>query len=173
MARALAGLFNASVNTGVAATPVIIEPSPLMFTNDQAGHMIARFADAASDAGIGGDLVIPNIETAITTVQVVINLTFNATSGNFEFVFRYRAIGGDDAESSDPSSWQETVASGAEAAPTSAFNNLRIVLALTASNFAVNDVAQFQLYRDNDGGNDTIAADALVSMPGTYLEVIG
>lgn len=164
-----ASLFNASVNLGAFSAPVIPEPSPLTFSNDLANHLIARFPDAAGDVGIGGSLTIPDI--TITTVQVVCNLTFNATTGTFEFVFRYRAIGGDDAETMDPATWQQTVASGAENAPTTAFNKLRIVLSLTAGNFAANDVVQYQFFRDNDGGNDNVSADGLVDMDGTYLEV--
>lgn len=137
------------------------EPYTVAATNDLFAHPIIRFADpAASQAhGIYGVFEVP--QNYVGTAAIVLRWTSTATSGNCRWEFSYRAISGDDAESLDQASFQETVAV-TDAAPSAAHERNTPSMSLTSANLAAGDTVEFFLKRTDDSGVDTMAADALL-----------
>ena len=72
-----------------------------------------------------------------------------------------RAVGGDDIESLDPSTHQESINVN-DTAPSAVFERLEASLAFTAATFAAGDTVLWELSRDKSDAGDTMSADAIV-----------
>lgn len=145
---------------GWAAMPdssgsVFFEPQSIKGTNDPFPQLVAVFNDTATRIGLGGRFTVP--KNYVGTAKVAIVWTSTATSGDVEWDFDYRAVGGDDAESLDQAGTQETVNLN-DTAPSAAWERMECLITLTAANFAVDDEVEFALFRDGTDGGDTIAA---------------
>jgi hypothetical protein len=140
-------------NTGRARQ----EPYDIIGTNDLFQHLIGVLADPASsqEHGFFGAFSVPVNYNSAPEINVVWSTT--ATSGNARMRTRYRAVGGDDTESLDQGSYQETVAV-TDAAPSAAHERMEATMALTAGNIAAEDLFEFYLTRLDDSGTDTLAA---------------
>ena len=86
---------------------VFFEPYDVKATNDQWKHNVLIFNDTAARDGIYGSFEVP--DDYGNTAQLVIRWTATATSGDVEWDFDYRAVGGDDVESLDQAGTQEAV----------------------------------------------------------------
>lgn len=96
----------------------------------------------------------------LTTVELVLVVASQATANDWIIDFDYRAVGG--SETLDPSSWQESVTTGAQTIPGTAFDRQRVTVALTAGNFAALDtVLSRLLVNAGDAGYD-LADELLV-----------
>jgi hypothetical protein len=138
---------------------VWIEPLPVAATNDVWGHFVWRFKDTSTRIGLRGSANIPKNYNASGTTALIVVWSTTATSGNCVWDCDYRAVGGDDAESLDQTSNQESV-TVTDAAPTAAWRRLAASITLTAGNLLADDTLQFELFRDGSDGSDTMAADA-------------
>jgi hypothetical protein len=91
--------------------------------------------------------------------KIIVVWSATLTSGDVVFDFDYRAVGGNDAEGLDDSSWQESV-TVTDTAPGTARRRLTAEMTLTPGNFAVGDTVLFFLGRDGAAGGDTMAGRA-------------
>jgi hypothetical protein len=137
---------------------VFQEPFAIKLTNDQYAQLIWIFQDSNSVASLGGNFQVP--QNYIDTANLVVVWTSTATSGTCTWDFDYRAIGGNDTETLDPSSDQQN-ATGTDTAPTTTgLKRMEFTIALTDGNFAIGDTVQFHLSRDSV--TDSMAADAVL-----------
>ena len=118
------------------------------------------FADTSTKDEVSCSFTIPK-DYVGASKAVVVWTANNATSNSVVWDFDYNAIAADGAESADPAAHTQQ-ATGTSAHGGAAMDVNEISIALTAGNFAVDDVVLFQLGRDGVSGSDTLAADALV-----------
>jgi hypothetical protein len=160
MATHQISLLNGSVapdNTGRAT----VEPADInQGANDVWKYLLWLFASPSGTQahGIYGVFTLPQNYLAGATLIVLWNST--ATTGNVRHRFTYRAVGGDDAESLDQTTNQESV-NGVDTVASTARERMVQTLALTAGNFLAGDTVQWFFERWDDGSNlDTMAANS-------------
>ena len=137
---------------------VFFQSYDVVATNDVWDRMVLTFNDTATRDGIAGGFTVPKSYVAAPVIVVV--WTAVPTSGNVVWDFDYRAVGGNDTESLDQTSNQESI-TVTDAAPTSAHRRLEATMAMTAGNMAVDDEVEFELFRDGTAA-DTMAGAAHV-----------
>lgn len=138
---------------------VFFEPYSIKATNDVWDRLVCIFNDTATRIGLHGGFTVP--KNYVGTAKIIVVWTSTATSGDVEWDFDYRAVGGDDAESLDQAGTQETVNIN-DTAPSAAHERMEASLTLTSGNFAVDDEVEFTLFRDGTDAGDTMAAAAIV-----------
>jgi hypothetical protein len=138
---------------------VFFEPYTLQATNDNWGHLVVLFDDTATRIGLFGAFDVP--QNYISGANIIVHWTSTATSGDVEWDFDYRAVGGNDSESLDQATAQESVNQN-DTAPSATDNRMTVTLALTDSNLLPGDTVEFSLFRDGTDGGDTMAAAATV-----------
>ncbi len=138
---------------------VFLEPYTVKATNDNWGHMVTVFNDTAARDGLRGLFHVP--QDYVDTANLVIVWTTTATSGDVEWDFDYRAVGGNDSESLDQATAQESV-NGNDTAPSATDERMEFSIALTDGNFAVGDTVEFEFFRDGTDGGDGISAAVLL-----------
>lgn len=134
---------------------VYAEPQAVnLQANDRYSGLVFVFADTATRDKLGGSFRVP--QNYVGTPKIGFVWACVPTTGNARWEFDYTAIA--DAESSDPSTDQESVAATV-AAPGTARLAKVTEIALTAANFATADLVQFSIARDGleAGPLDTIA----------------
>lgn len=149
---------------GWAAIPdssgsVFFEPYSVKATNDAWPALVGVFNDTATRIGLHGRFTVP--KNYVGNAKLVIVWSTTATSGDVEWDFDYRAVGGDDAESLDQSGTQESVNLN-DTAPSAAHERMETLITLTAGNFAVDDEVEFTVFRDGTDAGDTIAAAVML-----------
>lgn len=130
-------------------------------TNDVFKHLVLALADpGASEAhGMYGSFSVP--KNYVGTAKIIIVWTSTATTGNAKFDFDYRAVGGNDTESLDQATFQESV-TVTDAAPSATDERMEAEVALTSANLAVDDVVEFYFTREDGSSTDTLAASVTV-----------
>jgi len=149
---------------GFAAKPdtsgnVFLEPYDVKATNDVWDRMVLIFNDTATRIGVHGGFTVP--KNYVGSAKIVVVWTSTATSGDVEWDFDYRAVGGNDTESLDQSGTQETVNLN-DTAPGAAHRRLECLLSLTSTNLTADDEVEFTLFRNGTVAGDTMAAAAIV-----------
>lgn len=127
-------------------------------TNDRWQHMVLSLADPGTNEshGVYGVFDVP--ENYVGTAKIIIVWSSSATSGNnVRLRFRYRAVGGDNAESMDQTGESESV-SVTDADSTTAHRRMVAEISLTSGNFAAGDTVEWDFFRLDDSGTDTLAA---------------
>lgn len=142
-----------------ASGDVFLEPYTIKATNAVWGRLVAIFNDTANRDGLRSGFVVP--KNYVGSANLVVVWTSTATSGDVEWDFDYRAVGGNDSESLDQAGTQESVNAN-DTAPSAAHERMEISIALTDGNFAVDDEVTFELFRDGTDAGDTMAAAAIV-----------
>lgn len=108
--------------------------------------------------GVYGRFRVP--KNYIGSPVVVVEWSATLTSGDVVFDFDYNAVGGNDAESLDPSGWQESE-TVTDTAPGTARRKLSASFTgITGGNLAVDDIVDFFFGRDGADGSDTMAGRA-------------
>ena len=138
---------------------VFFEPYDVKATNDVWDRLVAIFNDTATRIGLRGGFTVPKNYVGSTNIIVV--WTATATTGDVVWDFDYRAVGGNDTESLDQAGTQEAV-TVTDTAPGAVNRRLEASMALTATNLAVDDEVEFELFRDGVAVGDTMAAAAMV-----------
>lgn len=139
-----------------ASGNVFFEPYTVKATNDVWGYGVWVFNDTATRIGLRGAFDVPL--NYIGSANLIIIWTSTATSGDVEFDFDYRSVGGNDTESLDQNSAQESVNLN-DTAPSATDERMELSIPLADGNFAPGDTVQFELFRDGtDGGDDMAAA---------------
>ena len=134
-------------------------------TNDQWANLVWVFNDTATRDELYGTFDVP--QNYVDTANLVVVWTTTATTGDVEWDFDYRAVGGNDTESLDQTGTQESVNS-ADTAPSAAHERLELTIALTDGNLAAGDTVTFALARDGTDAGDTMSAAAILF--GAYFE---
>jgi len=138
---------------------VFFEPYTVKATNDNWGHLVLVFNDTATRIGLRGAFDVP--QNYVGTAKIIIHWTATVTTGDVEYDFDYRAIGGDDTESLDQATAQESVNQN-DTAPSAVNERMTATLTLTSANLAAGDTVEFMLFRDGADAGDTMAAAAIV-----------
>lgn len=136
---------------------VFFQPAAIFQANDLATQMIAVFADTATKIGLGGRFTIP--KNYANNAKAIFVWTANANSGNVQWVFDYRPVGG--SNSLDPSSFIENP-TGNNAAPGTGWNRVETSLSLNSTNFGVDNEVIFVASRDGANAGDNMAANAFL-----------
>lgn len=138
---------------------VFFESYDVKATNDVWDRLVLVFNDTAARDGLHGGFTVP--KDYVDTANLIIVWTSTAITGDVEWDFDYRAVGGDDTESLDQAGTQESVNLN-DTAPSAAHERLETSIALTDANFAADDEVTFTLFRDGTDGGDGMAAAAIV-----------
>ena len=138
---------------------VFFEPYSVKATNDVWKRLVLIFNETSSRRGLRGAFNVP--KDYVGSPKIIVVWTAIATSGDVEWDFDYRAVGGNDVESLDQTGTQQSV-NIADTAPSAIHERLEAVLALTAANLAADDTVLFELFRDGVDAGDTMAAAAIV-----------
>lgn len=147
-----------------ATGEAFFEPYSILATNDIFPHMILRLgaSNAAQPTvkhGVYGRFAVP--QDFVGTAALKIIWTTTLTSGDVAYSFAYRAVGGDDSESLDQGTFQETV-TGTDTAPSAAHERMELSINITSANLAAGDTVEFYFSRDGTAGADTLAGSAIV-----------
>lgn len=138
---------------------VFIEPYSVKATNDNFDHNVLIFNDSGTRIGFYGMFQVPQDYVGTALIKPI--WTSTATSGNCLWDFDYRAIGGDDTESLDQATNQESV-TVTDAAPSAVNERLKPTITPTSGNFAAGDTVEFYFVRDGADASDTMAAAAMI-----------
>ncbi len=142
---------------------VFFEVATVKRTNDFFQELLLIFNDSGNDDEIFGRFQVP--KGYVDTANLLIRWTTTATSGDVEFGFAYRAVGGNDAESLDQATAQESNLSGNnDTAPSAANEQMEFRITLTDGNFAVGDTVQWIFSREGADAGDGIAAAIQVEL---------
>lgn len=133
---------------------VFLEPYDVKATNDVWDRLVLVFNDTATRIGIHGHFDVP--QNYVGTANLIVVWTTTATTGDVEWDFDYRAVGGNDAESLDQAGTQESVNSN-DTAPSATDERMEISIALTDGNFATGDTVEWAFFRDGSDAGDTIS----------------
>ena len=134
---------------------VFFEPYPIKATGDLWDHGHFIFNDTATRLLLYGMFTVP--KNYVGTANAVVVWTTTAVTGDVEWDFDYRAVGGNDTESLDQGTAQESVNAN-DTAPSATDERMEISIALTSANLAVDDNVEFAIVRDGTDVGDTIAA---------------
>lgn len=122
-------------------------------------YFIWVFNDSGTRIGLEFSFDVP--QDYVGAAKFIPVWTSTATSGNVPWDVDYRAVGGNDIESLNQATVQETVTI-TDAAPSAAAERLEAIIVPTASNFAAGDSVQGTLFRDGAEAADTMAAAAIL-----------
>lgn len=140
---------------------VFFEPYTVKATNDFFKHLVLIFNDSGNDDEFFSTFEVP--QNYSSAANLVVIWTSTATSGDVEFGFAYRAVGGNDAESLDQATAQESLLSGNnDTAPSAANERMEFSISLTDGNFAAGDTAEYIFSREGADGGDGMAAALIV-----------
>jgi len=150
-----------------ASGDVFFEPVTIKATNDFFKGLVLVFNDSGNDDECFGRFHVP--QNYVGSANLVIVWTTTAITGDVEWGFAYRAVGGNDTESLDQATAQESLLSGNnDTAPSAVNERMEYVISLTDGNFAAGDDVQFIFSREGADGGDTLAA--AVRVYGLYFE---
>jgi len=135
----------------------IFEPFESNFgTNNTFKRLLLRFIDSGADNGIRGGFDVPN--DYVGTPRLVMEWAKVGTSTNtMRMTFGYKAVGGDDSETFDPASADETPAQTDAGSGTT--RRKQTIIITLAANFAKLDHVLYELLRTSGHASDTLAAD--------------
>ena len=146
---------------------VFFEPYPTKATNDFFKQLVLIFNDSGVDDEFFGSFDVPQNYSSAANLVVV--WTTTATISDWEIGFAYRAVGGNDVESLDQATAQESLLSGNnDTAPSAANERMEFTIALTDANFAAGDTVEYIFSREGADGGDGISAAIIVL--GLYIE---
>lgn len=145
---------------------VFFEPYSIKATNDVWEYLVCVFEDTSTRDGLRGRFDVP--QNYVDTANLIVVWTLHTTAtGDVEWDFDYRAVGGNDTESLDQSGTQETVNAN-DTNPSAINERMEISISLTDGNFATGDTVQFELFRDGTDSGDTIS-EAII-LHGLFFE---
>ena len=149
---------------------VFFQPFSVLATNDVWARQVCRFGSnnvvaPTIDHFLHGGFQVP--KNYVGTASVIVVWTSTITSGAVRWQFAYRTVAGDDANSFDQTSTEETVAVD-DNAPGAANRRLAASLSVTAANFAADEDVTFTIGRLGAHANDTMSSSAMLF--GAYFQ---
>lgn len=136
-----------------------IEPYSVKATNDLFDDNVLIFNDSGTRIGFKGKFQVPLNYVGTALIKPIWSST--AVTGNLVWDFDYRAIGGDDTESMDQATAQESV-TVTDASPTAIHRRLTPSLTLTSGNLVAGDTVEYFFVRDGTDAADTMAAAGIL-----------
>ena len=137
------------------------EPSSIQFTNSIAPTMVWIFNDTSVRDSLSFRFTVP--QNYVDTAQFVIAWTTVVTgASDVEWDIDYRAHGGNDTESMDQATFQETLSGNNDTAPSAALERMVFTITATDGNFAAGDIVTGQIYRDGSDAGDTISDEVIL-----------
>lgn len=150
-----------------ASGDVFFEPASVKGANGFFDGLVAVLNDSGNDDEMFGRFQVP--QNYVGSANLVIVWTTTAVTGDVEWGIAYRAVGGNDAESLDQATAQESLLSGNnDTAPSATDERMEFSISLTDGNFAVGDTVQFIFSREGADAGDTLAA--AVRVYGLFFE---
>jgi len=144
-----------------ASGDVFIEPYTIKATNDFWKLLVLIFNDSGADDEYFGAFDVP--QNYVGTANLVVVWTSTAITNDWEIGFAYRAVGGNDAESLDQTTAQESLLAGNnDTAPSATDERMEFTIALTDANFAAGDTVPYIFSREGADAGDGIAAAIIV-----------
>lgn len=142
------------------------EPAAInLQANDRYPNLVWVFTDTSTRIKLGVGFRIP--DNYVTTAKIILVWATTVTSGKVVWEFDYTSIA--TAESSDPSTDQESTASTGTTVPGTARLLAQESITLTSANLAAGDFVEGVIVRDGaDTTNDTAAASAYLL--GAYFQ---
>ncbi len=137
---------------------VFWEPASIKFTTSPWKDPILVFLETSSRRGAFGSFLVP-ADYVGSPFFVVRWTTDTAIVNDVEWDFDYRAVAV--GESIDQSGTQESV-NQEDTAPGTAELMQEVAIALTAGNFAANDLVQSGFFRDGSDAGDTLVDEGSV-----------
>lgn len=138
---------------------VFFEPYDVKATNDVWKFLVLILNDTATRDGLRGRFEIP--QNYVGSAKIIPVWTSTAITGDVEFDFDYRAVGGNDVESLDQTGTQESVNVN-DTAPSAIHERMEASLTLTSANLAAGDTVEYEFFRDGTDAGDTISAAVIV-----------
>lgn len=136
---------------------VFSEPADVKGTNGFFKHGVLVFNDSGNDDEIFISWDVPQNYVGTAGFRVI--WTTTATTGDWEAGIAYRAVGGDDSESLDQTTAQESLLSGNNfTAPSATDERMSDLISLTDANFAAGDTAVGMFSREGADAGDGISA---------------
>jgi hypothetical protein len=130
--------------------------------NDLVSWVALVFADTDTKDSIAGSFRVPNDYSAATTdPKLKFEWTSPATAGDIDVDFDARSIGGNDAETLDPTTFVETVTVN-DIAPGTTLNRMTAEITLTRANYAAGETVYYELSRDGVTESAGGMADVLI-----------
>ena len=150
-----------------ASGEVFFERADVKATNKFFKHGVLVFNDSGTDIELQGLFEVP--QNYVGSANLVIIWTTTAITGDVEWGIAYRAVGGNDTESLDQATAQESLLTGNnDTAPSATDERMEFSISLTDGNFAIGDTVQYIFSREGlDVGDDLAAA---VRVFGLYFE---
>lgn len=145
---------------------VWLEPYSILATNDLFKFLVMRFDEdgnnnAALTTKVGAHATFHVPINYVGTPKIYPVWSSTVTTGNSVWDIDYRAIGGDDAESLDQTTFQESL-TVTDAAPSAAHERNTPSVSLTGSNLAAQDTVELVISADGTDGADTQASARLL-----------
>ena len=131
-----------------------IEPYTVKATNGNWAIPVKIFNDSATKEGFHGFFNVP--QNYVGCTNLIVAWTAQALVGNWKIDFEYRAVGGNDFESLDQATPQESV-TAFDTAPSAVNNLMEISIPLTDGNFLPGDKVEYILSRDGTDIGTTLA----------------
>lgn len=144
---------------------VFLEPYSIKATNGTWKYLILVFNPGSAREGVYGKFAVP--ANYVSGAGLRIRWTSTAISGDVEWDFDYRAVGGNDTESLDQATAQESVNAN-DTAPSATDERMDILIPLTDGNFEAGDSVPFFFAHDGTDIGDTIAA--AMQVHGAFFE---
>lgn len=140
-----------------ASGGVFFEPYNVKATNDVFRHLVLVFNNSTAVEGVYGAFVVPQNYVGTPVVTVLWTTIGSPPSGAIKLDFDYRAIGGNDTESLDQASFQESL-TVTTTAPSATDERVESSFTLTGSNLAAGDIVEYFLTRESSNAADTLSA---------------
>lgn len=145
-------LLGSSINPDTSGN-VFLEPYTNKATNDIFRHNVWVFNNPTADEDLYGAFELPAACSSGASLRFV--WTSTATTGTLQYSFAYRVVTGDDTNSLDQATVQETVA-GSDTAPGATDRRMEVTITPTNSNFSTAGTVLWRLRRVDT--SDTLAA---------------
>lgn len=150
-----------------ASGDVFFESATIKATNDFFKQLDLIFNDSGNDDELFGSFVVP--QNYVGSANLVVDWTTTAIIGDVEFGFAARSISGNDAESYDQATADESLLSGNnDTAPSATDERMEFVIALTDNKYVAGDTTLWIFSREGADGGDTLSA--AVRVRGLYFE---
>lgn len=140
-------------------------PRSLLGTNDFFDHLVLGFGDIGDATAPTAAIVAHGLfrvpDNYVGSPGFLIEWTTTKNTGNVVWDVDLRAVGGDDLESMDQATAQESL-SVTDAAGSAAHEKMQATVSATAGNFAAGDLVEVILRRDGTDASDTLAGCAML-----------
>lgn len=138
---------------------VFPEPYDVKATNGKWKHLTWVFEDGSTKDGLRFFFPVPS--TYVNGAKFILVWTSIVITNDVEWDIDYRAVGGNDSESFDQATAQQSL-NVADTAPGAINRRMETILTPTAGNFLADDSVEIEVFRDKVDAGDTLVGAALL-----------